>query len=86
MPRNTFVNADTNVKTSILYLIKKEKIDESQTPIFMAISNSVGHTDAGKEDLKNLDLYQEQDENKAIINNQIGKTILEEYFDFIKNV
>jgi len=86
LPRNTFVNADTNVKTSILYLIKKEKIDESQTPIFMAISNSVGHTDAGKEDLKNLDLYQEKDENEAIINNQIGKTILEEYFDFIKNV
>ena len=86
LPRNAFVNADTNVKTSILYLIKKEKIDESQPPIFMAISNSVGHTDAGKEDLKNLDLYQEQDENGTIINNQVGKTILEEYFNFIKNV
>jgi type I restriction enzyme M protein len=48
LPRNTFVNADANVKTSILYLIKKEKEDEKQPDIFMAISENVGHNDSGK--------------------------------------
>lgn len=48
LPRNTFVNAETNVKTSILYLVKKEHEDEKQTDIFMAIANNVGHSDAGK--------------------------------------
>lgn len=48
LPRNTFVNADTNVKTSILYLIKKEDESESQPDIFMAIANNVGHGDTGK--------------------------------------
>lgn len=48
LPRNTFVNADTGVKTSILYLIKKEKEDEKQPDIFMAIADNVGHSDSGK--------------------------------------
>ena len=48
LPRNTFVNADTNVKTSILYLVKKEDEQENQPDIFMAISNNVGHGDTGK--------------------------------------
>lgn len=48
LPRNTFVNADTQVKTSVLYLVKKEKQNESQPSVFMAISQNVGHTDAGK--------------------------------------
>jgi len=48
LPRNTFVNAETNVKTSILYLVKKAKKDEEQPKVFMAIADSVGHTDAGK--------------------------------------
>ncbi len=48
LPRNTFVNAETNVKTSILYLIKKEKKDEKLSKVFMAIVNNVGHTDSGK--------------------------------------
>lgn len=48
LPKNTFVNADTNVKTSVLYLIKKEKENEEQPDIFMAIANNVGHNDTGK--------------------------------------
>lgn len=85
LPRNTFVNQDTNVKTSILYLIKKEKEEEQQPDIFMAISENVGHTDAGKEDLSKLDLYYEYDDEGNKINKDIRKTILDAYFDFIKN-
>ena len=48
LPKNTFVNADVNPKTSILYSMKKEKIDEEQPDVFMAISENVGHNDAGK--------------------------------------
>ena len=82
LPRNTFVNADTGVKTSILYLIKKEKEDEEQPDVFMAISNNVGHTDAGKEELEKLDLYRELEDEK-IINEKVTKTILEYYKDLI---
>lgn len=57
LPRNTFVNADTTVKTSVLYLIKKAEPQETQPDVFMAMSNNVGHSDSGKktpelEDLK----------------------------------
>lgn len=48
LPRNTFVNADAGVKTSVLYLTKRVE-GEEQPPIFMAISNDVGHNDAGRE-------------------------------------
>ena len=48
LPRNTFVNAETVVKTSILYLMKKENASEEQPNIFMAISQCIGHNDAGK--------------------------------------
>ncbi|MBR9704221.1 N-6 DNA methylase [Candidatus Pacearchaeota archaeon] len=48
LPRNTFVNQETNVKTSILYLVKKENKLEEQPDVFMSIVNNVGHTDAGK--------------------------------------
>ena len=48
LPKNTFVNADTGVKTSVLYLKKKEYLDEEQPLVFMAISKDVGHNDAGK--------------------------------------
>lgn len=48
LPKNTFVNADAGVKTSILYLIKKEKEAEPQPEVFMAISDNIGHNDAGK--------------------------------------
>ena len=83
LPRNTFVNQDTNVKTSILYLIKKEREDEEQPDVFMAISNDVGHSDSGKEDLRKLDLYYEKDDNEKIINQDIKKTILDAYWEFI---
>lgn len=48
LPKNTFISADTNVKTSVLYLKKKENSDEEQPVVFMAISRNVGHTDTGK--------------------------------------
>lgn len=48
LPKNTFVNADVNPKTSIFYLMKKEKPNEEQPDVFMAISENVGHNDAGK--------------------------------------
>jgi len=47
LPKNTFVNAGTNPKVSVLYL-KKKKEDETQPAIFMAISKSVGHDTAGR--------------------------------------
>lgn len=56
LPKNTFVNADAGVKTSILYLIKKEKEDEIQPPVFMAISENIGHNDSGKPTLDKNDL------------------------------
>jgi len=48
LPKNTFTGADTTIKTSILYLKKKEYSDEEQPLVFMAISRNIGHTDAGK--------------------------------------
>lgn len=48
LPRNTFVNAEAGVKTSILYLMKKENVNEEQPAIFMAISKNIGHNDSGK--------------------------------------
>jgi hypothetical protein len=57
LPRNTFVKADSIVKTSILFLVKKARADEPQDEIFMAISENVGHTDSGREikELSDLD-------------------------------
>lgn len=59
LPRNTFVNAEAGVKTSILYLMKKQEFEEEQPAIFMAISENIGHNDAGKktpelDDLRNI--------------------------------
>ena len=48
LPKNTFVNTGSGVKTSVLYLVKKEKPEEKQPKVFMAISQNVGHTDSGK--------------------------------------
>lgn len=48
LPQNTFVNAESGVKTSILYLMRKKKSDEKQPKVFMAISQNVGHNDTGK--------------------------------------
>ncbi len=49
LPRNTFVKAQGQVKTSVLYLRKKIEPDEDQPAVFMAIANNVGHSDSGKE-------------------------------------
>ena len=57
LPRNTFTNADTTTKTSILYLRKKTISDEQQPPIFMAISQNVGHSDSGRFESEKCDLY-----------------------------
>jgi len=48
LPKNTFVNADAGVKTSVLYLTKKTSPSEKQPKVFMAISSNVGHNDAGR--------------------------------------
>jgi len=48
LPKNTFVNQDTSVKTSVLYLTKRESKSEKQPEVFMAISKDVGHNDAGR--------------------------------------
>ena len=48
LPKNAFVNADAGVKTSVLYLTKKNNTSEKQPKIFMAISNDIGHNDAGR--------------------------------------
>lgn len=48
LPRNTFVNADAGVKTSVIYLTKRASPTEQQPIVFMAISQDVGHNDAGR--------------------------------------
>lgn len=49
LPRNTFVKAQGQVKTSVLYLRKKTDESEAQPSVFMAIAENVGHSDSGKE-------------------------------------
>lgn len=49
LPRNTFVKAQGQVKTSVLYLRKKSDENETQPAVFMAIAENVGHSDSGKE-------------------------------------
>lgn len=48
LPHNTFVNADAGVKTSVLSMTKRVSDDEEQPPVFMAMSQDVGHNDAGR--------------------------------------
>lgn len=48
LPRNTFVNSEAAPKTSIIYLEKKEDAKDHQPETFYAISENVGHNDAGK--------------------------------------
>ena len=57
LPENTFVKADTGVKSSILYLIKKESKDEKQPSVFMALCENIGHNDAGKPDPLSNELF-----------------------------
>ncbi len=49
LPRNAFVKAESSVRTSVLYLRKKTKESETQPDVFMAISKSIGHNDAGRD-------------------------------------
>ena len=79
LPRNTFTNADTGTKTSILYLRKKTSEDEEQPPIFMAISENVGHSDSGKSEPEKCDLFRIMNESGEIINKKLKTTILEEF-------
>ncbi len=58
LPRNTFVNADAGVKTSVIYLTKRRDGQEVQPKVFMAISKDVGHNDAGRETSELGDLSQ----------------------------
>jgi type I restriction enzyme M protein len=57
LPENTFVKADTGVKASILYLIKKESDEEKQSSTFMALAENVGHNDVGKPEPKSNELF-----------------------------
>ncbi len=82
LPQNSFVNAEANVKTSILYLVKKKEEDDEQPDIFMGVSEHIGHTDAGKSDLKNLTLLKVSDYSGAEINAKVGDTILDKFFEF----
>lgn len=58
LPFNTFKNAQTTTKTSILYLRKKVNEEEKQPAIFMAICNNIGHNDYGTDTLERNNLNQ----------------------------
>ena len=58
LPRNTFVKADSSVKTPVLYLRKKTDSTETQPNVFMAISSNMGHNDTGRETPEECDLDQ----------------------------
>ncbi len=79
LPKNTFTNADTGTKTSILYLRKKISEDEEQPPIFMAISENIGHSDSGRPEPEKCDLFRMKDEVDEVINKGLKTTILEEF-------
>jgi len=68
LPRNSFTNADTGTKTSILYLRKKISEDEEQPPIFMAISKNIGHSDSGKPEPEKCDLWKILEEYRKFEN------------------
>lgn len=56
LPKNTFVNADAGVKTSIIYLIKKKNEKQEQPIVFMGMSKNVGHNDSGRSTPEKNDL------------------------------
>ena len=49
LPKNTFVNAEGSVSTSVLYMRKKTASLEQQADIYMAVCGNVGHNDSGKD-------------------------------------
>ena len=62
LPKNTFVNTGSAVKTSILYLVKKKDVSEPQPKTFMAFSENIGHLDSGRAspELNDLSLIVEE--------------------------
>lgn len=56
LPKNSFVNAGSAVKTSILYLVKKKEDSEPQPKTFMALSENIGHLDSGRRSIELNDL------------------------------
>lgn len=68
LPFNTFKNAGTSTKTSILVLKKKNNETENQADIFMAICNNVGHDDFGRETMERNNLPIVFGEYKKYIN------------------
>ncbi|MBI4159249.1 N-6 DNA methylase [Candidatus Woesearchaeota archaeon] len=85
LPQNAFFNADANVKTSILYLVKKDNEDEEQGDVFMAVSNNIGHSDSGKSDLESCDLLKVYDYSHKVVNEKIDKSILEKFLEYEEN-
>lgn len=82
LPRNAFINAETTTKTSILYLRKKLNQTEKQPPIFMAMSQNIGHGDSGRQQSERCDLFRIIDKNGKIINSSIKNIILEKFEKF----
>ncbi len=78
LPKNTFVNADTSPKISVLYLKKKETENERQPTVFMAISKSIGHDSTGRKsndsDLDLIKQYFDEFEEKGTIKELNGET------------
>lgn len=73
LPFNTFKNAGTSTKTSILHLRKKISPDEKQPNVFMSICNNIGHDDHGRETLDRNNLKMVLDEYRIFLGN--GKSI-----------
>jgi len=48
LPFNTFFRADANIKTSMVHLRRKAQ-GESQSTLFMAITNNIGHDDHSRD-------------------------------------
>ena len=78
LPENTFVKADTGVKTSILYLVKKENMNEIQPSVFMSLCENVGHNDAGRLEPESNELFSSARNNE----NFFSKGIIGNFYKF----
>lgn len=78
LPMNTFVNQDAGVKTSIIFLQKKNDADEQQPKVFMALVENVGHSSSGKPEpeknqlVKLIDDYFEFEQTGLLPRNSIA--------------
>jgi type I restriction enzyme M protein len=96
LPQNSFVNAEANVKTSILYLVRKKVIkkgengeeseveDEEQPDVFMGVCEDIGHTDSGKSNLESNTLLKVYDYANNLINKDVKETIEDKFLEFEK--